>query len=126
HHKNQDRRYPPSLALPKELKEFSDDRYSVHGMLCKISVTRFQVKTFLVLCTRYGLIMAARSLGEFQGGSEALPRKHSGLVERAPRKFAQRTGAGRVELKMARRLLCVSVTGRKGHAPSSRLGSGPF
>jgi hypothetical protein len=33
HHKNQDRRYPPSLALPQEFKEFSDDRYPVHGML---------------------------------------------------------------------------------------------
>ena len=80
----------------------------------------------LVLGNRCGLPIAARSLGEFQGASEALPRKRSGLAEGATRKFTQRTAAQRVELKMARRLRCVSVTGRKGHAPSSRLGDGPF
>ena len=79
----------------------------------------------LVLCNRYGLPIAARSLGEFQGASEA-PVSVVILVERAPRKFAKRTAARRVELKMARRLRCVSITGRKGHAPSSRLGGGPF
>jgi hypothetical protein len=80
----------------------------------------------LVLCNRYGLPIAARSLGEFQEASEALPRKHSGLAKRATPKFAQRTAARRVELKMARRLRCASVTGRKGHAPLSRLGGVPF
>jgi hypothetical protein len=67
--------------------------------------------------------MAARSLGEFQGASEA-PVSAAILVERATRKFAQRTAARRVELKMTRRLRCFSVTGRKVHAPSSRLGGG--
>src|ERR1041385_2617398 len=38
HHKNQDRRYPPPLALPQEFKEFSYDRDSAHGMLSKSSV----------------------------------------------------------------------------------------
>ena len=79
----------------------------------------------LVLCNRYGLTMAARSLGEFQGASEA-PVSAAILVERATRKFAQRTVARRGELKMARRLRCFSVTGRRGHARSSRLGGGPF
>src|ERR1051325_9199138 len=37
HHKNQDRRYPPPLALPQEFKEFSYDRDSAHGMLSKSS-----------------------------------------------------------------------------------------
>src|SRR6266496_529711 len=69
--------------------------------------------------------MAARSLGEFQGVSEA-PVSHVILVERATRKFAQRTAARRVELKMGLRLRCFSVTGRKEHAPSSRLGAGHF
>jgi hypothetical protein len=80
---------------------------------------------FLVLCNRYGLPIAARSLGEFQEASEA-PVYVAILAERVTRKFAQRTAARRVELKMARRLRCVSVAGRKGHAPSSRLGGGPF
>src|SRR5438132_7665814 len=52
----------------------------------------------------------------FKRRAKLLPRKHSGLAERATRKFAQRTAARRVELKMARRLRCVSLTGRKGHA----------
>ncbi len=79
----------------------------------------------LVLCNQYGLPIIARSFGEFQEASEALPRK-LWLAERAMRKFAQRTAARRVELKVAQRLRCVSVTGRKGHAPSYRLGGGPF
>src|SRR5438552_8292181 len=79
----------------------------------------------LVLCNWYGLPIAARSLGEFQEASEA-PVSFAILAERATQKFAQRTAARRVELKMARRLRCVSVTGRKGHAPSSHLGGGPF
>ena len=79
----------------------------------------------LVLCNRYGLPIAARSLGEFQEASEA-PVSIAILAERATRKFTQRTAARRVELKMSRRLRCVSVTRRKGHAPSSRLGGGPF
>src|SRR5436853_1874686 len=79
----------------------------------------------LVLCNRYGLPIAARSLGEFQEASEA-PVSIAILAERATPKFDQRTAARRVELKMSRRLRCVSVTGRKGHAPSSRLGGGPF
>src|SRR5881394_2983852 len=53
----------------------------------------------LVLCNRYGLPIAARSLGEFQEASKALPRKRSGLAERVTPKFAQRTAARRVELK---------------------------
>src|SRR5437588_13114870 len=79
----------------------------------------------LVLCNWYGLPIAARSLGEFQEASEA-PVSVAILAERATPKFAQRTAARRVDLKMARRLRCVSITGRKGHAPSSRLGGGPF
>src|SRR5919197_504694 len=75
----------------------------------------------LVLCNRYGLPIAARSLGEFQEASEGAVSVAI-LAERATRKFAQRTAAWRVELKMARRLRCVSVTGCKGQAPSSRLG----
>ena len=47
-------------------------------------------------------------------------------AEQATRKFAEGIAARRVELKMARRLRCDSVTGREGHAPSSRLGGGPF
>jgi hypothetical protein len=35
----------------------------------------------LVLCNRYRLPIAARSLGEFQKATEALPRRHSGLAE---------------------------------------------
>jgi len=69
--------------------------------------------------------MAARSLGEFQEASEA-PVSAPLQVERATRKFAERTAARRVELKMAWRLRCFSVTGRKGYAPSSRLGGRPF
>src|SRR5262245_53913644 len=53
----------------------------------------------LVLCNRYGLPMAARTLGEFQGASEA-PVCVVILAERATRKFAKRTAARRVELKM--------------------------
>src|SRR5213595_2264003 len=79
----------------------------------------------LVLCNRYGLPIAARSLGEFQEASEA-PVSIAILAERATRKFAQRTAARRVELKMARCLRCSSITGRGGHAPSSRLGGVPF
>ena len=79
----------------------------------------------LVLCNRYGLPIAARTLGEFQGASEA-PVSVAILAERATRKFAKRTAARRVELKMVRRLRCSSVIGPKGHAPSSRLGGGPF
>src|SRR5262249_55234790 len=79
----------------------------------------------LVLCNRYGLAIAARSLGEFQEASEA-PVSIAILAERATPKFAQRTAARRVELKMARRLRCVSVTGPKGHALWSRLGGGAF
>ncbi len=78
-----------------------------------------------MLCNRYGLPIAARSLGEFQEASEA-PVSIAILAERATPKFDQRTAARRVELKMSRRLRCVSVTGRKGHAPSSRLDGGPF
>jgi len=81
--------------------------------------------SILVLCNWYGLPIAATSLGEFQEASE-VPVFFAILAERATRKFAQRTAARRVELKTARRLRCVSVTGRKGHAPSPRLGGGPF
>jgi len=63
-----------------------------------------------VLCNRYGLAIAARSLGEFQEVSEA-PVSMAILTEGATPKFAQRTAARMVELKMARRLRCVSVTG---------------
>ena len=56
-----------------------------------------------MLCNRYGLPIAARSLGEFQEASEE-PVSIAILAERATRKFAQRTAARRVELKMARRL----------------------
>ena len=78
-----------------------------------------------MLCNRYGLPIAARSLGEFQEASEA-PVSVAILAEGVTRKFAQRTAARRVELKMARRLRCVSVAGREEHALSSRLGGGPF
>jgi len=64
-------------------------------------------------------------LGEFQEASEA-PVSFAILAERATQKFAQRTAARRVELKMAWRLRCISVAGRKGHAPSPRLGGEPF
>src|SRR5436190_14669883 len=83
------------------------------------------IRCVSVLCNRYGLPIAARSLGEFQEASE-VPVSFAILAERVTQKFAQRTAARRVELKMARRLRCLSVTGRKGHAPSSRLGGGPF
>src|SRR5436853_6045676 len=79
----------------------------------------------LVLCNRYGLPIAARSLGEFQEASEP-PVSFAILAERATRKFAQRTAAWKVELKMARRLRCSSVAGQKGHVSSSRLRGGPF
>ena len=49
-----------------------------------------------MLCNRYGLAIAARGLGEFQGASEA-PVSVVILVERATPKFAQRTAARRVE-----------------------------
>ncbi|PYL79730.1 MAG: hypothetical protein DMF27_00500 [Verrucomicrobia bacterium] len=45
------------------------------------------------------------------------PRKRRGNSPKEPRPGG---------LKIARRLRCVSVTGRKGHAPSSRLGGGHF
>src|SRR6185295_6974829 len=79
----------------------------------------------LVLCNRYDSPIAARILGEFQEASEA-PVSTAILVERATRKFAQRTAARRVELKMVRRLRCFSVAGRRQPASSSRLGGGPF
>jgi len=81
--------------------------------------------SILVLCSWYGLPIAARSLAEFQEASEALV-SFAIMAERATQKFAQRTAARRVELKMARRLRCLSVTGLKGHAPLPRLGGGPF
>jgi hypothetical protein len=71
------------------------------------------------------LPIAAKSFGEFQEASEA-PESFAILAEQATRKFAQKIAARRVELKMARRLRCASVTGREGHAPSSRVGGGPF
>jgi len=71
------------------------------------------------------LPIAARTLGKFEGASEA-PVSVVILAERATRKFAKKTAAGRVELKMVRRLRSSSVIGPKGHAPSSRLGGGPF
>ena len=92
------------------------------GTMLTSSTLSFSI---LVLCNWYGLPIAARSLGEFQEASEA-PVSVAILAERATPKFAQRTAARRVELKTARRLRCVSITGRKGHAPSSRLGGGPF
>jgi hypothetical protein len=51
--------------------------------------------------------MAVRSLSEFQGASEA-PVSIVILVERATRKFAQKTAARRVELKWA----CACVASR--------------
>jgi hypothetical protein len=71
------------------------------------------------------LPIAAKSFGEFQEASEP-PVSIAILAERATPKFAERIAARRIELKMARRLRCDSVTGREGHAPSSRLGGGPF
>src|SRR5436305_12422128 len=53
----------------------------------------------LVLCNRYGLPIAARSLGEFQGASEE-PETIAILVERATRKFVHRNSVRRVELRM--------------------------
>src|SRR5437660_5703814 len=79
----------------------------------------------LVLCNWYGLPIAARSLGEFQEASEA-PVSVAIPTERATQKFAQRNAARRVELKMSWRLRCISVAGRRRHAPSPRLGGGPF
>src|SRR5215472_17792246 len=73
----------------------------------------------LVLCDRYGLAIAARSLGEFQEATKA-PVPVTILAERPRPKFAQRAAARRVELKMARCLRCLSVIPRprdKGHAP---------
>src|SRR5260370_40833915 len=60
-------------------------------------MTRFPLRPckMLVLCNRYGFTIAARSLGEFQGASEA-PVFAAILAEGAPRKFAQRTAARRV------------------------------
>jgi hypothetical protein len=86
---------------------------------------KFIRNAFLVLCNRYGLPIAAGNFGEFQEASEA-PVSIAILAERATRKFAKRTAARRVELKMARRPRCVSLAGRTGHAFSSRLGGGPF
>ena len=100
--------------------------------ICQSFVGAQFVTHGLVLCNRYGFPIAARSLCEFEEASEVLPRKRSGLAERATRKFGQRTSARRVELKMACRLRCVSLTGyasparTKAHAPSTRLGGGPF
>src|SRR2546423_7832086 len=74
----------------------------------------------LVLYNRYGLPIAGRSLGEFQGAGEA-PVSIAILAERAMRKFAQRTPVRRIEFKMARCLRCSSVAGRKGHTRSSHL-----
>jgi hypothetical protein len=83
----------------------------------------------LVLCNRYGLPIAEKSLGEFQEASEA-PVSFVILAERVfLGKFTQRTAARRVESRrrgMARRLRCVSLTGRKDMLASSRLGGGPF
>src|SRR6266436_7605406 len=78
-----------------------------------------------VLCNRYGLPIAAKSFGEFQEASEA-PVSFAILAEQTTRKFAEGIAARRGELKMARRPRCDSATGHEGHAPSSRLGGGPF
>jgi hypothetical protein len=64
-------------------------------------------------------------LREFQGVSEA-PVSIAILAERETQKFAQKAAARRIELKMARRLRCISVTGHKRHASSLRLGDRPF
>ena len=96
------------------------------GVVSAASACSRVFKTFLlVLCNRYDLPIAARSLGEFQEASEA-PVSAAIPAEGATRKFAQRTAARRVELKMARRQRCSSFTCRKGHAHFSRLGGGPF
>jgi len=71
------------------------------------------------------LPIAAKSFGEIQEASEARV-SFAILAEEATWKFAQKIAARRVKLKMTRRLCCASVTGREGHAPSSRLGGGPF
>src|SRR5437868_14817639 len=92
------------------------------GTMLTSSTLSFSI---LVLCNWYGLPIASRSLGEFQEASEA-PVSIAILAERATPKFDQRTAARRVESKIARHLRCVSITGRKGHALSSRLGGGPF
>jgi hypothetical protein len=73
----------------------------------------------------YGLSIATKSFSEFQGVCD-VPVSFAILVEQATRKFAERAAARRVELKMARRRRCFSVTGRPGHVPSSRLGGGHF
>src|SRR5437868_7441714 len=72
---------------------------------------RRKPRIILVLCNRYGLPIAARSLGEFHEVSEASVSAAI-LTERDfSQKFAQRTAARRVELKMARRPPCLSVAG---------------
>src|SRR5437868_9174424 len=76
----------------------------------------------LVLCNRYGLPIAARSLGEFQGASEA-PVSFVILAEQVfLGNSPKEPRPGGLNLKMARRPRCVSVTGcasparTKGHA----------
>ena len=112
-------RSPPAM-LPAVVAEIA---FVTFGDLFLRSARRSHARR-LVLGNRYGLPIAARSFGEFQEASEA--PVSIAILERATPKFDQRTAARRVEFKMARRLRCVSVTGGKGHAPSSRLGGGPF
>src|SRR5262245_5541440 len=118
---------PSSVPIPNRDVETGYVRIACSFSLRESCWSRIEtwmlfIRTFLlVLCNRYGFTIATMSLGEFQGASEA-PVSAATLAKGETRKFAQRTVARRVELKMARRQRCFSVAGRKGHAPSSRLG----
>src|SRR5207247_9928253 len=116
-----------AVALgPNNCRENPDGgRAILPSARCNASEYVNRTCSHLVLCNRYGLPIAARSLGEFQEASEA-PVFIAILAERATPKFDQRTTARRDELKMARRLRCVSVTARKGQAPWARLCGRPY
>ncbi len=78
-----------------------------------------------MLCNRYGLPIAARSLGEFQEASEA-PVSIAILAERPTPKFDQRTAARRVELKMAGACVASRSQVVKDMLPRRALGAGHF
>jgi hypothetical protein len=78
-----------------------------------------------VLCNRYGFTIAVRSLGEFQGASEA-PVSAAILAEGATRKFAQRTAARRVVLKMPGAGVASRSQVAKDMLPRHALAAGHF
>jgi hypothetical protein len=78
-----------------------------------------------VSCSGNTWAFVGEDFGDFQGASEALVSAAI-LAERATQKIAKILPTLRAARRMARRLRCISVAGHNGHAPSMRLGGGPF